>query len=70
MHELLKESNNGVALYDVFSHYIKTLMGNDLWKSGSVTNKRFFWEDGKLASWQVGKLASWQVGKRARQGKF
>lgn len=54
MHELLKESNNGVALYDAFSHFINTLMENDLWKSGSVTNKRVFWEDGK----------------RARQGKF
>lgn len=49
MHELLKENNNGVALYDAFSHYINTLMENDLWKSGSVTNKRVFWEDGKLA---------------------
>lgn len=36
-------------IYDAFSHYINTLMENDLWKSGSVTNKRFFWEDGKLA---------------------
>ncbi|SIQ37971.1 hypothetical protein [Aeromonas veronii] len=62
MHELLKESNNGVALYGAFSHYINTLMGNDLWKSGSVTNKRFFWEDGKLAREQESK--------RARQGKF